>query len=159
MFKRTNKMLELDELSNFIENPSQNCTDEELIRGINIVLVVLDKNPYDLMKVISNSLIPATYLFSDLVEKMKKTHCAEKLWPLFIKCFDELVDQCIYNVYDLKRFLEAATNYLDKVMETILLSELHMQRLFGNNENSTETLEEIGKNYQLYNERFSSFRC
>lgn len=158
MFNNTNKMPDLDELSDFIEKPSQNCTDEELTNGINNVLVVLDRNPPDLMNIISNHpFIAATYLFSDLVEKMNKIQCIEKLEPLFTTCFDELIEQCIHNQYDLKRFIEAAPRYLEKIMETIFSSEPQMQRLFENSENPTETLEEIGKNYPLYVERFSSY--
>lgn len=151
-------MLDLDELNDFIEKPSQNCTDDDLTNGINTVITVLDRNPSDLINTLANHpYIAATYLFSDLVEKMKKKQCLEKLEPLFTNCFDELIDNGVYNQYDLKRLVDAVPHYLEKIMEAILASETRMQRLFENSDNVTQTLEEIGENYPTYAQRFTAY--
>lgn len=157
LFKQINTLSDLEELGDFIEKPGQNCTDEELTNGIDKVIRALE-NPQTVMNAISqHPFIPATFLFGDLVMKMNKKKCVEQLEPLFTQCFAELMEHCIYNVFDLKRFTEAAPDHLDSTLKALLANEYQLKRLFENSGNPDVLLEEIGKNYPDYQDGFFEY--
>ena len=150
----------LDEVRAFIEEPSQNFKDKklQLQKGVDSILSVLEKYPPDLIKIISgHAFIAATYLFSDLVVKMKMAgpEYVKKLEPLFVTYFAELIEHCVYNVFDLKRFIETDPVDLNHTMETLLTNTTLLKQLFENSGGPAVTLEEIGRHYPSYRDRFS----
>lgn len=52
LFKKVNEEIDIENLSNFIETPSQNCNEEECKEGVDKILVVLEKNPSAIMQII-----------------------------------------------------------------------------------------------------------
>lgn len=147
-------------LSNFIAKRSDLCTAEELKEGIDAVGLILNKNPVDLITILSNDpYIPASYLFSDLVEKMKliSEDCQPEL--LFKKIFEQLIAACVYTIYDLKRFLNVFTkeNELDKVMTTIISDDNVINRFFENNDDPLDTLQILANDYPQYEEPFVAY--
>lgn len=156
MFRKTNEEINLEGLDDFIEKPSQNFEEEDLKKGVDKVIFILDKNPSIIMDIINNHpYIPATFLLDDLAEKMKKTGCLEKLELLFNKCPDELVEACIYNLHDLGRCFNALPACSDEIMKLLLSNENYINRIRENDKNPEEALEEISKKYPNYKDQFS----
>src|SRR5438132_3912365 len=97
MFRKINDEPDLAALDDFIEKPIYNCTQEELQNNVKKILVVLDKKPVEIMNIITNSVIPATFVLEELVDKMKNQNCGDKLAVLFTKHLDNLVEACVCN--------------------------------------------------------------
>jgi len=85
MFRKTNEEINLDGLDDFIEKPSQDFKEEkELKKGVDKVIVVLDKNPSAIMNIIKDHpYIPGSFLLDNLADKMKMQGCLNKLGLLF----------------------------------------------------------------------------
>lgn len=111
MFSTANYKDILDEVYKFIElSPLEFVNkEEELTKGIQQVITVLDRNPIDILNVIAKIVNnpdepytpPSIWLFQMLDEKMRMKKCHDKLGVLYEKCLSELVEACVYNKSDL----------------------------------------------------------
>lgn len=135
-------------LEAFIEKPSQDCSTVEMEQGVKDVVQRLDNKPDDIMGLLANhAFIPAAYLLDDLAEKMGKVGQKGKLTILFNQCSMELVDACIWNMFDLNRIFMIEPACLDKLSHIILFNERYFQRLFGNKRDLKGFIDEIGGKY------------
>lgn len=155
MFKKTNEELDLAGLDDFIEKPSQECSEEVLKTGVSKVLNVLSKNPTAIMTIIANhSFIPSAFLLDDLAEKMNKRNCKEQLGKLFDACPDDLIEACTWNLHDLERCVKAMPTYSDRIIKKILSRENWTKRIFDGDKNPAETLKEIEEKYPDHKDKF-----
>ena len=157
MMFRKSEELDIEGLDDFIEKPSQDFTDEkELQKGIDKVIVVLNKNPVALMNIIKNHpFIAAIFLLDNLADKMREMGCLEKLELLFNKCSNDLVGACVYNLRDLERCFNSLPTCSDKIMEVLLSNEDYIKRVLESDENPKGTLKEISEKYPSYKKQFS----
>jgi hypothetical protein len=156
MFRKTNEELDLEGLDDFIEKPSQECSEEVLKNGVSKVVNVLSKNPTAIMTIIANhSFIPGSFLLDDLAEKMNKRNCKEQLGKLFDACTDDLIQACAWNLHDLDRCMNAIPAYSDSIMMKILSNENWTKKIFDSAKNSAEPLTEIEEKYPAYKDKLT----
>jgi hypothetical protein len=141
------ELLANERLACFIEKPSQNCTPEEFEFGVREVVSMLDKDPAVIVRIIDSHLyIPSTYLFYDLIKKMREQQCIDKLSLLLDACLDKLIDICIYNKFDLERFVKASPNHLEGILENVLSNKHRLKKIFNTEENREQALRAIIEN-------------
>jgi len=157
MFENKAGGADISRIADFIEKPGQDCGDDELEEGISSILTVLDKNPRSILDIIAcHPYIPASFLLSDLAEKMQKKNCADRLSVLFSGYLSEITEACVYNIFDLKRLFEAApAEYADSIILSFSGNERIFRRTITADENPEETLAALINQYPLYGEKFS----
>lgn len=125
--------LTADPIREFLEIRSESDTKESLAQGMEKVENLLGKNPLELIRIMSShKYLRANFSHYNLVEKMKiyynskniegNTEYLSKLELLYTeKCLPSLVEACVYNVYDLQRFLEnSPPKYLENIKNALL---------------------------------------
>lgn len=152
----SDEKINLIELGDFIEKPAQECDENELKEGIKKVLLVLSKNPIDILNIISKHPITATsFLLDELAEKMRRQGCLEKLGILFNKYPEELMESCIFDLHDIERCRSALPNYVDQIMENIISNKHRVKRVIDCNNTPEETLKTIQEKYPKYKNEFA----
>ncbi len=145
-------------LADFIEMPSQNCTQVILVNGVKNVIDVLYKNSAQIVDVIRSCECPASYVLYDLAQKMALQNSANQFTLLYEYHLDELVDLCIWSWYDLQRFIQNQPNYLEKIMSSVIGNESCCQRLMNDvahSEDIIHYIKELAPDYDLP-DRFAS---
>jgi hypothetical protein len=115
------------DLVDFIEMRSDLCEGVVLLAGLLKLSSCLETDPNAVMDIIENHpFIPAIFLLDDLFEKINKQnrnsqqHCVKNLEILIDNFFDRLLESCVYNIHDLKRFVKIFPSHLEKILNTIL---------------------------------------
>lgn len=151
------------QVKQFIKKPSQNCSNDELIKGVNQVIQLLEKNaPSILIELLEECqredeeeagfAVAGTYYLEDLLDKMKNNPQHKVVF--FKQCMAVLVSECVYAIADMHRFMASVPKECySEAMECILASR--MDKIFSTNSSPDDTLRVLTETYQTYREEIT----
>lgn len=143
MFQRTEINFKREEIKTFIETPSQNLSAEQISQGAKNLAdyINLSNEQFITHILVNHDYIATSFLFLDLSVKMQSQ--VQSVQLLFDTCQTKLLENSLWNAFDLERFAKAIPSRTEAIAEFIKADENILQRILESLENEPEVFERI----------------